>query len=452
MNYDQLIQEYNNRFASGSPTQLDVSENRVYEALQELLLGTPVSGFGKIQLFSYPELYDEDSDTTLVAHEEFGFQPDTIFVEYLSGRFPTITIGNSTSREKLVRLMAESLAKGENVYLQGYGVWSVAKMAAFVDGGVLSPAGKYPVFVRDVSMYRRFNIDMPEMDKGISPDPQEMMNGVRQYSITVNGGWAWQEPYKPCLRRPPTLPTFTQAEFNAAVAANVAASLNAQVVPLQNQVASLQTQLAAAQAALATAQAQVAPLQANVTALQAQLASAQGNTTALQTQLASAQSALVSAQTQVAALQAQVAALQAAGGGNLQPLINAGLILQPQRRAGQYTIKDFTVLNAIYRAGAPTYFIKKDLDFINVQLLSIRQAVQKMYQVAVAKDNDLNTTAIYRTRANKRKEYSAKIDDDFKEFLLESVRVMNYAIDEVRFNQKFNLPSPTLVRDLDVLP
>jgi hypothetical protein len=153
-----------------------------------------------------------------------------------------------------------------------------------------------------------------------------------------------------------------------------------------------------------------------------------------------------------ASLNAQILALQQAGNGNLQPLINAGLILQPQRRVGQYTIKDFTVLNAIYRAGAPTYFIKKDLDFINVQLLSIRQAVQKMYQVAVAKDNDLNTTAIYRTRADKRKEYSAKIDDDFKEFLLESVRVMNYAVDEVRFNQKFNLPSPTLVRDLDILP
>jgi hypothetical protein len=153
-------------------------------------------------------------------------------------------------------------------------------------------------------------------------------------------------------------------------------------------------------------------------------------------------------QTQVdAAVAAAVAAAN-----NLQPLINAGLILQPQRRVGNYTIKDFTVLNAIYRAGSPTNFIKKDLDFINVQLLSIRQAVQKMYQVAVAKENDLNATAIFRTRQDKRKEYAANIDDSFTEFLLESVRVMNYAVDEVRFNQKFNLPSPTLVRDLDVLP
>jgi hypothetical protein len=176
------------------------------------------------------------------------------------------------------------------------------------------------------------------------------------------------------------------ADFNAAVAANVAASLNAHVVPLQNQ----------------------------ITALQAQLA--------------------------------------AAGSGNLQPLIDAGLILQPQRRVGTYTIRDFTVLNAIYQAGAPTFFVKRDLDFINIQLLSIRQAVQKMDEVALARAQDPNLTAIYRTRADKRKEYSARINADFVEYLQETTRIMRYAVDEVRYNQKFNLLSPTLVRDLDILP
>ena len=179
---------------------------------------------------------------------------------------------------------------------------------------------------------------------------------------------------------------FTVADFNAAVAANVAASLNAQVVPLQNQ----------------------------ITALQAQLS--------------------------------------AAGSGNLQPLIDAGLILQPQRRTGAYTIRDFTVLNAIYQAGAPTLFVKRDLDFINIQLLSIRQAVQKMDEVALARAQDPNLTAIYRTRADKRKEYSARINADFVEYLQETTRIMRYAVDEVRYNQKFNLLSPTLVRDLDILP
>jgi hypothetical protein len=388
MTYDQLIEEFNNRFASGNPAHMNVSENSVYAALQELLLGTPVTGFGRMRLFSYPELYDEDTDTTLLAHEEFGFEPDAVFVEHLSGRFPTLTIGNNTALEKLVGLMANSLSKGENVYLQGYGVWSVAKMPAFVDGGILSPAGKYPVFFRDVSMYRRFDSFLPTMDKIIAPNPQEITGGVRQYRNHQNGNW--QQPYKPSLRRPPALPSFTQADFNAAVTANVNAVVANQV----------NTAVAAA----------------------------------------------------TAPLNAQILALQQASAGNLQPLINAGLILQPERRVGNYTIKDFTVLNAIYRAGAPTYFIKKDLDFINVQLLSIRQAVQKMYQVAVAKDNDLNMTAIYRTRQDKRKEYSAKVDTSFVDFLYESVRVMNYAVDEVRFNQKFNLLSPTLVRDLDILP
>jgi hypothetical protein len=124
----------------------------------------------------------------------------------------------------------------------------------------------------------------------------------------------------------------------------------------------------------------------------------------------------------------------------------------PQRRVGTYTIRDFTVLNAIYQAGAPKYFIKKDLDFINIQLLSIRQAVQKMEEVALARAQDPNITAIYRTRADKRKEYSARIDAGFVEYLQETTRIMRYAVDEVRYNQKFNLLSPTLVRDLELLP
>jgi hypothetical protein len=74
-----------------------------------------------------------------------------------------------------------------------------------------------------------------------------------------------------------------------------------------------------------------------------------------------------------------------------------------------------------------------------------------MDEVALARAQDPNLTAIYRTRADKRKEYSARINADFVEYLQETTRIMRYAVDEVRYNQKFNLLSPTLVRDLDVL-
>jgi hypothetical protein len=168
-------------------------------------------------------------------------------------------------------------------------------------------------------------------------------------------------------------------------------------------------------------------------------------------QTAALQVAYTNAQTQITQLQAQVSQLQQ-GNVNLQQLEQQGTILLPKRRTGTYTIKDFTVLNAIYRTGNPTVFNKRDLDFIDVQMLSVQQAVRKMYQVGVAKQNDLNTSAIFRRRSNRLEEYSATMEDDMVEYLFECVRIMNYCVDEIRFRQSFNLNTPTLLRIIEPKP
>ena len=168
-------------------------------------------------------------------------------------------------------------------------------------------------------------------------------------------------------------------------------------------------------------------------------------------QTAALQTAYTNAQTQITQLQTQVSQLQQ-GNVNLQQLEADGTILMPKRRTGAYTIKDFTVLNAIYRTGNPPHFNKRDLDFIDVQMLSVQQAVRKMYQIGVAKQNDLNTSAIYRRRSNRLEEYSATMQDDMVEYLFECVRIMNYCVDEIRFKQFFNLNNPTLLRIIEPKP
>lgn len=374
MTYEQLYIKFNNTFSA--PTLQD-AETRCFTVLTDMLRGMPIAGFGTLVLQAFEEELLEDHNYRIYAHKEFVLAPDAALVAYCNGGaspFPSIT----TDVQRVAWIIADSLAKGEEVALEGYGIFTTTKMAAYNDGGFF-PAKKYPMFIRDSSHYRIPSAATPEIDQAVFPEPQETIGGVRQWRFKYNGGW--QTPYRGCLPRP-TFPT--AAEFNAAVQANVAAQLGAATAPLN---------------------------------------------------------------AQITALNAQIAALQA-GNPQLIAMENAGTILVPKRRTGAHNLNDFTVLNAVYRTGN-NFFNKRDLDFVNVQMQGVQQAVRKFNHVATAKLNDLNTTAIYRRRANRLEEYSAKIDADFVEFLTESVRIMNFCVDEIRFRQYFNLNAPTLVRTIE---
>lgn len=154
-------------------------------------------------------------------------------------------------------------------------------------------------------------------------------------------------------------------------------------------------------------------------------------------------------QNQINNLNAQIQQMQQNGNVNLLALEQSGEIFRPKRRAGDFTLKDFTVLHAVYQVGTPLTFLKQDLDFIAVQMLSLQQAMQKMRWVALAMDNNLPVSVIHRPRSNRLKEYTAKAGPDFKDFLMESSRVMEYAVNEIRNLQRFNVPSPFLLREIE---
>jgi hypothetical protein len=217
MNYDQLIVEFNNHFAAGNPAQMDTSENRVYAALQDILQGEHVVGFGRLLLETFPDLLDEDRDMRIHAHQELILVPDADLLAALN-TFGAPDLASLTSDvRRVASILMGSLRLGEEIHLEGYGAWATSKMAAYNDNGVLFPAKKYPIFIRDTSFYRLPNPFDVAFDQLVFPHPGDTVNGVRQYQAKVNGGWA--VPYKPSLRRPPALPSFTAAEFNAAVAA-----------------------------------------------------------------------------------------------------------------------------------------------------------------------------------------------------------------------------------------
>jgi hypothetical protein len=440
MTYEQLITQFKTQW--NTPTLQD-AETRVFTVLTDFLRGTSVAGFGALVMQAFPATFLEDYNHYIYAHAELVLAPDDNVVAWMNATNPPPLFASvTTDAQRVLLIIADSLAKGEELPLEGYGIFSVQKMAAYMDNGVLFPAKRYPIFIRDSSHYRLPNPDDPPHDRAVFPVPGDTVNGVREWQFVMNGSWS--VPYRGCLPRP-FIPSVE--EFNAAVQANVAA----QTAALQTAYTNAQAQITSLHNHLAAAQAQIAPLQAQVITLQNQLAAATGTTTTVHNQLAAAQAALAAAEAQVASLQAQISQLQQ-GNVNLQQLEQQGTILMPKRRMGAYTIKNFTVLNAIYRTGNPPVFNKRDLDFIDVQMLSVQQAVRKMYQIGVAKQNDLNTSAIFRRRSNRLEEYSSKIEDDFVEYLFECVRIMNYCVDEIRFKQSFNLNTPTLLRIIEPKP
>jgi hypothetical protein len=108
----------------------------------------------------------------------------------------------------------------------------------------------------------------------------------------------------------------------------------------------------------------------------------------------------------------------------------------PAARTGAYTIKDFTLLNSIERLPNGN-FKRRDLDFINMQLLSLGQAAVKMRELAASADPNLSLQ--FRARADKMTEYNSRKGGNFGDYLNESARIIEFAVNEIRNNQRFDL-------------
>ncbi len=108
----------------------------------------------------------------------------------------------------------------------------------------------------------------------------------------------------------------------------------------------------------------------------------------------------------------------------------------PKVRMGAYTIKDFTLLNSIERLANGNYK-RRDLDFINTQLLSIGQAAVKMRELATSADPNLSLQ--FRPRSDKMTEYNSRKGTNFSDYLNESARIIEFAVNEIRNNQRFDL-------------
>jgi hypothetical protein len=117
----------------------------------------------------------------------------------------------------------------------------------------------------------------------------------------------------------------------------------------------------------------------------------------------------------------------------------------PALRTGAYTIKDFSVLDGIQRTSIGTY-AKFDIDFVNVQLLSMKQGAIKMRRIAAIANTEFGFK--FRTKIAKDMEYTAKKDNAFNQYLLESARIIEYAVDEVRNNQRFDLANTQFLRTI----
>lgn len=99
-------------------------------------------------------------------------------------------------------------------------------------------------------------------------------------------------------------------------------------------------------------------------------------------------------------------------------------------------IKDFTLLNSIERLPNGN-FKRRDLDFINTQLLSLGQAAVKMRELAASADPNLSLQ--FRARTDKMTEYNSRKGGNFGDYLNESARIIEFAVNEIRNNQRFDL-------------
>lgn len=117
----------------------------------------------------------------------------------------------------------------------------------------------------------------------------------------------------------------------------------------------------------------------------------------------------------------------------------------PQRRSAQYLIRDFTKLNGIQKSAGGTYRTW-DIDFISIQALSMAQAANKCRELVAAASADPNFSLQYRRRALPNEEWTAQRDTTFNQAMSEIARVIDFAVEEVQNQQKFNLVNPQLLR------
>jgi hypothetical protein len=117
----------------------------------------------------------------------------------------------------------------------------------------------------------------------------------------------------------------------------------------------------------------------------------------------------------------------------------------PQRRNAQYLIRDFTKLNGIQKSAGGTYRVW-DIDFISTQALSMAQAANKCRELVAAASADPNFSLQYRRRALPNEEWTAQRDATFNQAMGEIARVIDFAVEEVQNQQKFNLVNPQLLK------
>ena len=113
----------------------------------------------------------------------------------------------------------------------------------------------------------------------------------------------------------------------------------------------------------------------------------------------------------------------------------------PLRGPGAHTVKSFPKLNMI--AIENGRFRVSDLDFINVQALSMSQAAAKARRIAAL--TDLSGTLILQSGGI---ESAARPAGRFKDAMNEIARVIEFATEEVRNQQKFDITNVELVRYL----
>jgi hypothetical protein len=117
----------------------------------------------------------------------------------------------------------------------------------------------------------------------------------------------------------------------------------------------------------------------------------------------------------------------------------------PVRRNAQYLIRDFTKLNGIQKSAGGTYRVW-DIDFISIQALSMAQAANKCRELVAAANADPTFSLQYRRRAVPNEEWTAQRDGTFNQAMGEIARVIDFAVEEVQNQQKFNLVNPQLLK------
>ncbi len=117
----------------------------------------------------------------------------------------------------------------------------------------------------------------------------------------------------------------------------------------------------------------------------------------------------------------------------------------PVRRNADYLIRDFTKLNGIQKSAGGTYRTW-DIDFISIQALSMAQAANKCRELVAAANADPTFSLQYRRRALPNEEWTAQRDATFNQAMGEIARVIDFAVEEVQNQQKFNLVNPQLLR------